>query len=413
LFTSGILKGKDPAKVAQFAALAAITPNEQELGEIATAIFPEIGMQTDEKGNVLLADNKTGVRTIINRPGLSKTDLGQLFGIGGAFSPASKIGTSIVGQGLKQGAKQAAKSAAASGATQAGIEGAQALSGGEFNTEEIALAAAIQPGVQASTEAVATPAARVIKGQIPAKEQQVIKAGEASGVPVMTSDVIPPTTITGGLARQFAERIPFIGTGGARGAQQTARKNAITEFADSLPPVDDKAIIDSIRSKRDSIKSAAGKRFEAIKTQMDAAGELPATNTIKKIDYTIAELSAPGKVVDDATIKDLQELKTALSQPQTFSLMRENRTYLSDLINKSDPSGRSQLPTNSKRLLTQIKGAMSQDLDEFVKGRSPDNFFKYKQADQIYSEEAKLLTKSRLKTVLEKGDVTPEQYRSL
>ncbi len=413
LFTSGLLKGKDPMKIAQFTALAALTPNEQELGEIATSIFPEIGMQTDEKGNVILADNSTGIQTVINRPGLSGTDLAQLFGIGSAFTPASRVGSGIVTQGLKTGLKQAAKGAAASGGTQAAVEGAQAASGGEFNEMDIALAAGLQPGVQALGESAVVPVARAIQGQPSKQAQQIIKAGEAAKVPVLTSDVVQPTTIVGGLVRQFAERIPFAGTGGVRGAQQTARKDAIQEWAATIPPADDKAIIGSLKAKRDKIKAAAGERYERINGQLDGAGAVPLNSTLRKIDETIMDLSAPGKVPDQATIKDLQELKTALQNDQSFSLLRENRTYISDLINRVDPVGRSQLPTNSKRLLTQIRGAMSQDMDDFVKSKSPDQYFKYKQADEIYSEEAKLLSKTRLKGVLDKGDVTPEQYKTL
>lgn len=413
LFTSGLLKGKDPVKVAQFAALAALTPNEQELGQIATSIFPEIGMQSDEMGNVILADNKTGVQTVINRPGLSTTDLAQLFGIGSAFTPGARIGTNIVGQGFKQGAKQVAKGGAVSGGTQAAIETGQGMSGGEMDISDIALAAVLQPGVQTVGEKLATTAVRGAKGTIPEKTAQVIKAGERAGVDVHTTDVVPPDGIVGGLVRQFAERIPFLGTGGMRGKQSVQRKNAIQEFAEKIPPVDDRAIISSIQQKRDTIKTAASNRYERIKSEMDAAGAVPTTSTITKIDEAIADLSRPGKVVDDSTIKDLQDLKTALQNPQSFSLLRENRTYMSDLINKTDPAGRSQLPTNSKRLLTQIRGAMSKDMDEFVRTNSPDNYFKYKQADQIYAEEANLLTKSRLKNVLDKGDVTPEQYKTL
>jgi len=413
LFTSGILKGKDPAKIAQFSALAAITPNEQELGQIMTSIFPEIGMQTDERGNVLLADNQTGVRAVLNRPGISSTDLAQLFGIGTVFTPAAKVGTGIVTGGFKSGLKQAGKGAVASGGTQATIEGAQAVSGGEFNPSDVALAATLQPGVQAAGESALVPLVRTKIGQPSPKAQQIIKAGELAGVPVKTTDVVPPETIVGGLTRQFAERVPFIGTGGVRGSQQVARKDAIQEWASKIPPVDDKAVMDSIKRKKDRIKAAASERYERINGIMNSAGDVPLNNTLKQIDDTIAELSAPGKVVDQATIKDLQELKTALQNPQTFSLLRENRTYLSDIMERTDPAGRSQLPTNSKRLLAKIRGAMSQDMDEFVKTNAPNEYFKYKQADAIYAEEARTLSKSRLKGVLDRGEVTPEQYRTL
>ena len=114
--------------------------------------------------------------------------------------------------------------------------------------------------MQAAGESALVPLVRTKIGQPSPKAQQIIKAGELAGVPVKTTDVVPPETIVGGLTRQFAERVPFIGTGGVRGSQQVARKDAIQEWASKIPPVDDKAVMDSIKRKKDRIKAAASER---------------------------------------------------------------------------------------------------------------------------------------------------------
>jgi hypothetical protein len=60
-----------------------------------------------------------------------------------------------------------------------------------------------------------------------------------------------------------------------------------------------------------------------------------------------------------------------------------------------------------------IKG-VTDDLDAFVLGNSDARTLsRYKQADQVYAQEARKLTKSRLKTVLDRGDVKPELVNNL
>lgn len=57
---------------------------------------------------------------------------------------------------------------------------------------------------------------------------------------------------------------------------------------------------------------------------------------------------------------------------------------------------------------------ITKDLDDFARDvLSPDDFARYKKADKVYAEEARKLTKSRLKTVLDKGDVQPELVENL
>lgn len=398
LFNSGLLQGEDPAQIAKFTAIAAVTPDEQELAKVATSLFSNIGVQQDEKGNVLLGNNRTGARAVINKPGITGIDAAQLAGLGAAFSPAGRAGG--IARGVLAGA-----------GTQAGIEGLQTAAGGDFNAEQVAAAGALQPLSQAV--GAVSGISRVSKAAPSAEQQALLKIGRETGIPVLTSDISPPDSIIGGLARQFGERVPFFGTSGVRASQQKAREKFAKAFAESVPPVNDRAIIQSLNEKRDLIKSAAGERYQRITQQMDALGEAPAAKTLQSIDEAIAELSKPGIVKDAKVISDLKELKGVLSQPQTFSLLKENRTYISDLINSADPLGRSQLPTKTKAMLTRIRSSLTQDMDEFVKSNDARAFEKYKQADRIYANEAQKLTKSRLKNVLDKGDVTPEQFRNL
>jgi len=123
---SGFLSTMDPMDAAKVAGAIAITEDPNERASILKDASPDFGIQYDEKGNVIAANNKTGQRVVLNKPGLSASDLFPAFGQFAASLPAAGAG----------GAKAIT---AATGATTAGIEGLQELAGGEFNPENVVL----------------------------------------------------------------------------------------------------------------------------------------------------------------------------------------------------------------------------------------------------------------------------------
>ncbi len=129
---SGLLGGEDEALTAAItpALLTATDPNE--IAQIVSSNFPNVGVtyNKDKQGGVypMLVNNETGAATVINKPGMSALDVMQGLGIAAAFTPASKAATIPA---------LMAKAAA----TEAGIQGAQSASGGEFNPEDVAISA--------------------------------------------------------------------------------------------------------------------------------------------------------------------------------------------------------------------------------------------------------------------------------
>lgn len=140
LQNSGLFKGTNitPAKAAQISATLLTTLDPQEAGKILSAASPDIGIEQDEKGNWLAANNKTGARAVINKPGFSGMDGMQLAAGAGLFSPAGGA-AGLVGGGLIKGA---AAVGAATALTEAGSQAAQAAAGGTFDAADVALAGA-------------------------------------------------------------------------------------------------------------------------------------------------------------------------------------------------------------------------------------------------------------------------------
>ena len=80
LQNSGLLAGlgMSPAKAAALSATLATTLDPEEMSRILKASSPDIGVEQDEKGNFIVANNKTGAQAVVNKPGVSALDALQL-----------------------------------------------------------------------------------------------------------------------------------------------------------------------------------------------------------------------------------------------------------------------------------------------------------------------------------------------
>jgi len=301
------------------------------------------------------------------------------------------------------------------GATEATIQsGVEELGGGEVSTGDVLLSGALGGAGQAAGEALGA-GGRLLKGRRSDAAQQVIEAGKREGVPVLTTDVIPPKGIIGGLARQSGERIPIAGTSGVRASQQGTREAAAVDFANSIPRKTPKDIIQSLKSQTDKVKKAAGGRIEAFTQRMNDSGAMNIDRTIESIDDVLSKLNKPGVIKDTGAISDLQTIReTLLEAPQSFEMLRQNRTAIRELVEGTDPLAKSQLFSRSKSLLKGVQKTITRQLDELVgEKEGAQALAKYKKADAVYANEARNLTKSRLKNVLDKGDITPENVENM
>ena len=152
----GLLHGEDKAKIAAIAPVLLATTAPEEVADILTSNFENIGISQDPGGNLLAANNKTGSQVIINRPGLSKQDLMQFLGIASAFTPAGRVAAGAGGLAAKVGL-----GALTGGATQTGIEVAQQAAGGQVDAGEIGLATA----TGGASEAVLPAAKALLRGR--------------------------------------------------------------------------------------------------------------------------------------------------------------------------------------------------------------------------------------------------------
>lgn len=376
------------------------TGRDDELMSILKAQYGDrVSFDADEKGNTIV--KFPSGEYALNMPGLSGQDVARgLFDIA-AFSRAG-AGRNVLSVGGK------------SALTEAAIEAGSEAVGGEFDVSDVAMAGVLGGAFKGAEDMIAS-AFRASKGRVPESQQELIQFAKEEGIPLTTTDVLPPQTFAGKAAVSAGEKVPFVGTGGMREQQQILREQAVDRVAAKYGEFSERAIVDSLKAKKDKIKSAAGAVLERVGQQLDSVGEIPLDKTKSSIEFAMEELTKPGILQSSKAVDDLSELLNTLnSAPQTYSTLKENRTAFREIVDSIDPAARSQMSSRARGLLKKVESSMTDDMLDFARNNlSPKEFNSLKKANSVWSREYKELTKTRLKNVLDKGDVTPENVMPL
>lgn len=290
---------------------------------------------------------------------------------------------------------------------------------GDF-AQNAATNAALNAGIGAATNAVAKgvgAAYRGLKGTISPEAQQAIKFAEQEGVPLHTTDILPPTSRTGRMAQSTAENIPLAGTSSMRATQQESRSQLVDDFASRFGEYDPSILVGSAKAKTAGVKQAAGNRLQKVQDAMSGVSIQP-NRAVQQIDKEIAKLQNLGKVADTDTISKLQAYRDELtsnaggSGPMNMDLQR-----LSSLRSqfRQDVKGeRMVMPDRSNAAVQRVYNAMTGDIDNAIsQNLGAETLGKYKQANAVYANEADKVKNTRLKNVLMKGDLTPEVVNNM
>ena len=344
-----------------------------------------------------------------------------------AGGAAGAGGMAAAGQAIKAAAGQAAPTVARIGEALASGQRAQlaggAAAGGAAQTaQEMGagplgeLAAGLAGGVAGAK--LGGPGRVRVPG--PSKADEVVKAAEALGVPVMTSDVAQPATFIGKTGQQVGERIPIFGTGPVRARQQTARSEAVrsvlrefgAEDAADLTP----NLIKDLGAKRsEELTKYASLKRDVIGKISGAAGEVPLTKSLKAIDDQIAELTARRSEPANEAIARLQQIRSDL-QNRSLNQLEAYRADELAAAFKDDPARPISVAARDigERALRAIYGPVREDMGAFIKANGDRrDFEKWMVANKRLSGLAGELQQSTLKSVLKSGNATPEVVNRL
>jgi len=377
-----------PAFKASYALLA--TGDNNRIKESLLEQYGDaIKFEEDEKGNTVI--NLPSGQYALNKTGISPQDIARgLFGAS-AMTPAGR-------------AKTFAGSVLGAGATSAAIEAGAAQTGAGFDPQQVAIDAALG-GVGKVAEDIVTGGIRAARGKLSGADEALEAASKETGIPLMTTDVVKPDTLSGRLAQSTGEVIPFAGTGGKRASQQAAREEFVESFASQYTPRYEE-VVQGLKNQTNRVKQAAGARLGKIQKDMAEFGEINPNNSIMAIDNEIAALTAKGRVPDDATVAQLQRYRDALEEGQTFETLDTLRSDFREQV-KGD---RQVMPNRSQAAIDRIYKSMTNDMDSAIKNNLGDDALaRFKSAKSIYASEANKIKNTKIKNILQKGDITPEQ----
>jgi hypothetical protein len=353
----------------------------------------------DDKGNAIV-DLPSG-RYALNKPGISPQDVTSGIAQALAFAPSAGAGT-------------VARAALGAGATETALKGAVQAAGGEsVNADDVALAAALGGAGKVAENALGG-LYRMITGSPSGEAAAVRQFAQEQNVPLMTTDIAPPQTFAGKSAQSAAEKVPFAGTGAPRAEQQTARTKLVEDFSQRFGEYRPEEVVGSLKRQTSKVKRAAGAARQQVMDQMQNSTVTP-SNAIKAIDDEIARLSAsPGGVArqtaDTQTIQKLKAYKSDLEAESSFQNIEQLRTNF-----RTDVKGeRMVMPGRSEAAINKIYSAMSKDMDEAVTSNlTPEQARKWGQSNAVYRAEAEAIKGTRLKSILQKGDLTPEVVNNM
>jgi hypothetical protein len=242
---------------------------------------------------------------------------------------------------------------------------------------------------------------------------EAVQAARAADIPVMASDVSPPSTFMGKGMQQVGERIPFTGTGGLRQTQQEARaeavKNLMAEYGVGEP-----GIARKVASSLSATRSAQIDKYTTMKREviepLRSAGAVPVEKATKAIDDEIIRL---------------ERISPEGFRPATAILRR----WKGDLVGKSlddievlrrqvgEEFAAPELASVSgeaQKSLSRIYGPLRDDMGAFIREKgAPKDVVKWQIANRRLSESMEELKKSALKSVLRDVGQTPEAIERL
>ncbi len=295
---------------------------------------------------------------------------------------------------------------AAEGALAGGLQSTVADESAASSAKEGALIGGAAPAALRPITQAAGAGYRAIIGSAPEDQASLIRYAKENELPLMTTDVVPPETFAGRGVQALGEKIPVFGTGSQRSAQQEARIAQIKKISDQYGTPSDDEIVQSLREKSNNLALAAGKRYQSI---IDDMADTPVTlnSTIGSIDSAIEKYSQKGTIKNDALIKTLQETKESLSEaPQSLALLRQNRTLFREKIKGDSPIIRD----TDQKIIDDVYRAMTNDMTMSVAANlGADAAARMRQADAIWAREANEVKKTKIKNILNKGDVKPEE----
>ena len=218
--------------------------------------------------------------------------------------------------------------------------------------------------------------------KLPTLAEKAIKAGEQHRVPVYYDDVGGNVSKRVGVA---AERIPVVGTGGGRAAQQKAVNKATQKLADKHYIDDDipDLVQKGLQDKLNGFRKAATKLYDDVGTLVGGRGDVKTDSFDDAILKEMARQEKLGTAANPDVVKALE--KYASAPRGNFAFMRELRSQLGDDISTFYSPG-SAVGNKGAGSMQVIKNALESDMGKFADDAGPTAKAAWRKANEFYAK---------------------------
>jgi hypothetical protein len=356
-----------------------MTLNQSVQTLLSRAGVPEAETEAEKIMQAAVGGMSSGGGGVMLGKGLAKAP-GAINAIGNAM--AAGPGAQIVGGATSEGSSEIARQQGASPLAQLGIGLGAGLVGG---------------GIAGLKENPVTPG--------------LVSDAQETGIRVLTSDALPPKTFAGKWLQGTGEKIPVTGTGGVRKAQQAERIAAVDDIirqygADDLVRTETDVTRDLLSKRSADLGKWAGEKKEVIKRLSSAnAGPVDLPRTNAKIDESINYLVSLKSKQNQPVIDLLDDWKQALNG-QSLDNVETLRKQIGEAFSAPEMAA---VRSTGDKLLTDIYEPLKNDMGDYIKkiGGEAD-FTKWQVANKELSKMMSELDLPVLKSVLERGEATPE-----
>lgn len=390
------------------AAGLAMTVGDPIVGTINSLLGTKYTLPTQAMEDLLtrlgVAEPKTQAERIVQTTAAGAAGAGGIAAAGQAIQTAAGAAAPVTREvGRMLAAQPAAQIAGGAGAGLAG-QTAKEMGAGPVGQIAASLAGGVSGAKMAGTKIQPAPA------QLPSD----IADAERAGVRLMTTDVVPPRTFASKWVQTVGERVPLAGTGSVRQAQQVERieavRNVLRDFgADDAARASDDVMKDLATKRGADLSKYVGSKTEVIE-RLGQSGTVPMTNTVKAIDDQIAKLEGL-KTQEVLPIVDrLNDWKTAI-QGQNLVNVETLRKQIGESFKAPELASVRGI---GEKALSGIYKPLKQDMESFItKVGERRDVAKWKIADKRLQEMAGELDMGTLKSVLKRGEATPEDINKL
>ena len=347
---------------------------------------------------------------------------------GGSVGIAKKLAQVLTGLGQKVSQVMATAPAAQ-------VIGSGTGAGSGQTAAELGYNPVVQIGASLAGGLVGGRAANVKTTPIPQTVKNTVKNAETAGVPVLTSDVRPPTTFAAKWLQKSAESIPVVGTGGPRRLQQESRIKSVLDLARSFgvnlgdnSDIISKVASDLLRKRSSELDKYKGVKSSVIQSeQLKNAGVVNVDRAVAAIDQEIARLSPMrskevnqvlerlrdwrGSLLGETTVKRPDGKNVIVREGQSLQTIELLRKQLGESFESADLGSIRQLGKDS---LKNIYGPLREDMRSFIQSFGKKNDIKrFDTSNARLSELAGELENGLFKRVLSNGEITPENIATM